>query len=147
LEPGWLDLGVLCLPWYLLSAGRERQAPTGLGSAVHDQQLPLLVPPTRWLRLVDRRAFNGRARSFKAGIRGELSFKARSRHGLLVEEGAAGDVARVAVMALARSKARNADALPSSASVGSRSSIVACCIPAMMSGRQSPRPSRWPRRR
>jgi Family of unknown function (DUF6326) len=34
---------------------------------------------------------------------------------------------------------RNAAALPTSASVASRSSIVACWIPAMMSGRQSPR--------
>jgi hypothetical protein len=48
-------------------------------------------------------------------------------------------LARVAVMALARSGARNAAAFPTSASVASRSSIVACWIPVMMSRRQSPR--------
>jgi hypothetical protein len=74
---------------------------------IHDEQLPLLVTPGRWRPVVGRGAFNGRELSFKAPIPGV---------DLLVEEGAAGILARMAVMALARSESRAAAALPNSVS-------------------------------
>jgi hypothetical protein len=98
----------------------RRRSCFGAGApAVHDQQLPLLVPSMWWLWLVDRWAFNGHARSFKAGNRGARSFKARSP--------------------AMTCSSRSAAAFPTSASVASRSSIVACWIPAVTSGRQPPR--------
>jgi hypothetical protein len=105
----------------------------------------VLVPPTRWLWLVDHRAFNGGARSFKAGNRGELSFKARSLGTACSSRNAPPvTLARVAVMALARS-GQERRRVPHLGQRRSRSSIVACWIPAMMSARQSPQPSRYGR--
>jgi len=90
----------------------------GGAPAVHDRQLALLVPPGRWRWVVDRWAFNARARSFKAGNRGELSFKARSPAMACSSRNAPQVMlARVAVMALARSEASNAAEFPNSARI------------------------------